>query len=737
MGWGAIPDDHRLMAGMAGLQTAHQYGNATMLASDFVLGIGNRWANRHTGGLDTYRRGRTFVHVDIEPTQIGRVFAPDYGIVSDAGAALALFVEVAKERRGSCADRSAWVDECVKRKQTMLRRTHFDDVPVKPQRVYEEMNRAFGRDTRYVSTDRAVQIAGGQFLHVFKPRHWINAGQAGPLGWTLPAALGVCVADPDATVVALSGDYDFQFMLEELAVGAQFHLPYVHVVGEQLLPRADPPVQRGFDMDYCVQLSFDNVNTPELGAYGVDHVKVAEGLGCKAVRVDRPEELASAFEQARKLISEFRVPVLVEVLLERVTNISMGTELDNVVEFEELATLDEHAPTADRPTGLDRAGREETRPCTSSSRPTSSRARSPRGRSPTGSRPGSPRVRPGVEVVRCPSPTAATAPSTPRSRPATSGSRCAPTGRPASRSTPPSPCARASRWSRWPTSRACGCCRRTARAAHRDLLRHRRGRPGRAGPGCHTSCSASAAARARTAARDAAGARACGCSTRPGDRCPAAARAGRPRPRRPDRPAPGRGRTRIVVACDVDNPLLGPHGAAAVYGPQKGASPDDVARSTPRSRRGPTSSTAASAGGPAVPEPRGRRRGGGVGLRRDGRARARARAGDRAGPRPRPVRRPPARRDAGDHRRGVARRADAHGKAPAGVAAAAEGRRPGGAVSGPARLSPDRLRAPGIAAAYALTDIEPDVQRCLADAGPLLERLATNLARERIGGTTP
>ena len=76
-----------------------------MLASDFVLGIGNRWANRHTGGLDIYRRGRTFVHVDIEPTQIGRVFAPDYGIVSDAGAALELFVEVARERQaaGGCA----------------------------------------------------------------------------------------------------------------------------------------------------------------------------------------------------------------------------------------------------------------------------------------------------------------------------------------------------------------------------------------------------------------------------------------------------------------------------------------------------------------------------------------------------------------------------------------------------------------------------------------------------------
>jgi len=346
MGWGAIPDDHRLMAGMAGLQTAHQYGNATMLASDFVLGIGNRWANRHTGGLDTYRRGRTFVHVDIEPTQIGRVFAPDYGIVSDAGAALALFVEVAKERRAQLRDRKAWVDECVKRKQTMLRRTHFDDVPVKPQRVYEEMNRAFGRDTRYVSTIGLSQIAGGQFLHVYQPRHWINAGQAGPLGWTLPAALGVCVADPDATVVALSGDYDFQFMLEELAVGAQFRLPYVHVVVNNSYLGLIRQSQRGFEMDYCVQLSFENVNTPELGAYGVDHVKVAEGLGCKAIRVDRPDDLASAFEQARKLMAEFRVPVVVEVLLERVTNISMGTELDNVVEFEELATLDEHAPTA-------------------------------------------------------------------------------------------------------------------------------------------------------------------------------------------------------------------------------------------------------------------------------------------------------------------------------------------------------------------------------------------------------
>ena len=116
-----------------------------MLAADLVLGIGNCWANRHTGGLETYTRGRTFMHVDIEPTQIGRVFTPDLGIVSDAKAALQRFVEVARERTEQLPDRTAWVDECLERKRTLLRRTHLDDVPIKPQRAYEEMNKAFGR----------------------------------------------------------------------------------------------------------------------------------------------------------------------------------------------------------------------------------------------------------------------------------------------------------------------------------------------------------------------------------------------------------------------------------------------------------------------------------------------------------------------------------------------------------------------------------------------------------------
>ena len=340
MGWGTIPDDHPLMAGMVGLQTSHRYGNATMLASDFVLGIGNRWANRHTGSLEVYTKGRKFVHVDVEPTQIGRVFNPDYGIVSDAKAALELFVEVAKEwkAKGKLKNYSDWVERCQERKSLMLRKTNFDNVPIKPQRVYQEMNEVFKRDTIYVSTIGLSQIAGGQFLHVYGARQWINCGQAGPLGWTVPAALGVLAADPTRTVVGLSGDYDFQFLIEELAVGAQFHLPLVMVLVNNSYLGLIRQAQRGFDMDYCVQLAFDNINVQDenLKGYGVDHAKVVEGLGCKSLRVTNPAKIQEALIEAQKMAKEFRVPVVVEIILEKVTNIAMGTEINNINEFEDI-----------------------------------------------------------------------------------------------------------------------------------------------------------------------------------------------------------------------------------------------------------------------------------------------------------------------------------------------------------------------------------------------------------------
>ena len=304
MGWGTIPDDHPLMAGMCGLQTSHRYGNANLLASDFVLGVGNRWANRHTGNVPTYTEGRTFVHVDIEPTQIGRVFAPRISASSRMPVQHSSCSSMSPpngRRRAKLKDWSSWAEECRERKRTMLRKTHFDQTPLKPQRVYEEMNKAFGRDTCYVSTIGLSQIAGAQFLHVYKPRNWINCGQAGPLGWTLPAALGVRAADPERTIVALSGDYDFQFMIEELAVGAQHKLPYLHVVVNNSYLGLIRQAQRGLNMDFEVSLAFDNINGFRRCGKGLRRRSRRGGgrAGCKAIGSGAPTNSRRLFRGRR------------------------------------------------------------------------------------------------------------------------------------------------------------------------------------------------------------------------------------------------------------------------------------------------------------------------------------------------------------------------------------------------------------------------------------------------------
>jgi tartronate-semialdehyde synthase len=341
MGWGTIPDDHPLNAGMVGLQTQHRYGNANFLRSDMALGIGNRWANRHTGSTAVYTSGRKFVHIDIDPTQIGRVFPPDLGIVADAGRALEMLLEEARDakRRGTLPQRAAWCGEVRERKRTLLRRTDFDTVPIKPQRVFQEVNAAFDDDTQFVTAIGLYQIASGQFQRVNKPRHYIVCGQAGPLGWEVSACTGAKLANPDKEVVGIVGDYSLQFLIEELAVAAQYKIPFMLIVLNNAYLGLIRQAERGYGMDYEVQLSFENVNCPEIGDYGVDHVKAAEAFGCVATRVFEPGKIADAIRWARQEMAAKGVPAIVEIITERITNIAMGPEIDQITEFEETIDL--------------------------------------------------------------------------------------------------------------------------------------------------------------------------------------------------------------------------------------------------------------------------------------------------------------------------------------------------------------------------------------------------------------
>ncbi|WKX73171.1 glyoxylate carboligase [Streptomyces sp. XD-27] len=331
MGKGAIDEDHALYSGMTGVQTSQRYGNQSFLESDTVLAVGARFGDRHTGQLDTYRGTRKFIHVDIEATQLGKVFEPDLGIVSDARLFLRALIDAAKARKLTRTD-GAWVARVQELRQTLTRREDFDDVPIKAPRAYKEINEVFDEDTYFVTAIGLYQIWGGQHQKAYKPRHYQICGQAGPLGWEIPAAIGVKKAleneGKDNEVVGIVGDYGFQYMVEELAVAAQYNVPYVIIMLNNeylgLIRQASIP----FDMNYQVDIHYDE--------YGSDNVKIMEAYGCSGTRVYDPKDIRSSLEWARKEAQTTRRPVLVEIMIEREANTPHGPAIDAVKEFEPL-----------------------------------------------------------------------------------------------------------------------------------------------------------------------------------------------------------------------------------------------------------------------------------------------------------------------------------------------------------------------------------------------------------------
>ncbi|MCR3748290.1 tartronate-semialdehyde synthase [Lentzea californiensis] len=328
MGKGAIDEDHPLYAGMTGIQTSQRYGNASFLESDLVLALGARFGDRHTGDLATYRGDRKFIHVDVEPTQIGKVFGPDLGIVADTKLFLQALLEKAKARGPRAA--GEWVDRCQELKRTLLRREDFDTVPVKAPRVFKEINDFYGPDTYFVTAIGLYQIWSGQHQKAHKPRHYQVCGQAGPLGWEIPAAIGVKKARPDAEVVGIVGDYSFQFLVEELAVGAQYDVPFVLIMLNNeylgLIRMAED--HGGYDMKYEVDIHYDTS--------GSDNVKIMEAYGCSGIRVADPSEIRGSLEWARKEADRTSRPVLVEIMIEREGNTANGTSIAAMREYEPL-----------------------------------------------------------------------------------------------------------------------------------------------------------------------------------------------------------------------------------------------------------------------------------------------------------------------------------------------------------------------------------------------------------------
>jgi len=355
MGKGGIPWDHPLMAGQVGIQCNTRSGNQTFLNSTLVLAVGARFNDRHTGNIEVYKGSRRFIHVDVDPAQLGKNIMPDLGICADAKLTLSALIEEIERRR---IKPPAPNKEVVELRTSLERKTDYDDAPIKPQRVFRDMNEFFDDETVFVTCIGLNQIWSGQLQKIAKPRHYLDCGGAGPLGWDLPAAIGAKVARPDKTVVQVVGDYGFQFCMEELPVAVMYNVPFVCVVLNNgylgLIRQAE---KYNFDMNYEVQIWYDALTggdqkaqpqlaavggksgeavsqkprfTPENEGRGFDFVKFAEACGATGERITDPKEIKAAFKRA----VDSGVPYVIDIITERETDCSMGVSIDAIKEFE-------------------------------------------------------------------------------------------------------------------------------------------------------------------------------------------------------------------------------------------------------------------------------------------------------------------------------------------------------------------------------------------------------------------
>ncbi|MHC5227650.1 thiamine pyrophosphate-dependent enzyme [Enterococcus sp. LJL99] len=322
MAKGGIPVDHPLNAGHAGIQVGQPIGNKYFLESDLVIGIGNRFTDRHTGNLDVYREGRKFIHMDIEKGQIGKVFAPDLGIVSDAKIGVNALTEEAKKRGLQPINKQRATDLPGLRKE-LARKTDYDNSPMMPHRVFQEMNEAFDDSTMYTAGCGITQIWSGQLQDINQPRRYMPSGGAGTLGYEVPAAFGAKVADPDAYSVTVLGDFGFTFMGEEIAVASAAKKPIIVIIVNNAYLGLIRQNQIGaYGFEYGVDMPYNQDGT-------MDYIKVAEGFGCQAERVFAPDELKAAIQRAKESGKTY----VIDAICVQEQLCDMGPSLDKIKSF--------------------------------------------------------------------------------------------------------------------------------------------------------------------------------------------------------------------------------------------------------------------------------------------------------------------------------------------------------------------------------------------------------------------
>ncbi|TCK41524.1 acetolactate synthase large subunit [Leucobacter luti] len=297
MARGVFPDSHPQHMGMPGMHGTVPAVLALQEA-DLLITLGARFDDRVTGKADLFAPDAKVIHADIDPAEIGKIRAADVPIVGDAADVIADLIAAVSTEKVSrdCADTSAWWKRLrALQEKFPLGYTETSDGLLAPQRVIQRIGELTGPEGVYVAGVGQHQMWAAQFIKYERPNAWLNSGGAGTMGYSVPAAMGAKVAEPERTVWAIDGDGCFQMTNQELATCVVNNIPIkVAVINNSSLGM----VRQWQTLIYDGRYSNTELNTGHGSSRVPDFVKLGEAYGCLAIRVEREDQLDDAIKLA-------------------------------------------------------------------------------------------------------------------------------------------------------------------------------------------------------------------------------------------------------------------------------------------------------------------------------------------------------------------------------------------------------------------------------------------------------
>jgi acetolactate synthase I/II/III large subunit len=312
MARGAFPDTHPQHLGMPGMHGTVPAVTGLQKA-DLLITLGARFDDRVTGDIKSFAKGAKVIHVDIDPAEIGKVRHADVPIVGDAKVVIGMLYDELKKQLGTKKpDYSAWwefLSGLVEKYP--LGYTDLDDGKLAPQYVIERIGALSGPDAIFTAGVGQHQMWAAQFIKYERPNSWLNSGGAGTMGYSVPAAMGAKVAQPDRLVWAIDGDGCFQMTNQELATCSINNIPIkVAIINNSSLGM----VRQWQTLFYNERYSNTDLHTGTDTIMVPDFVKLADAYGCLAIRVEKPEEVDAAIKLAMETNDR---PVVIDFIVGR------------------------------------------------------------------------------------------------------------------------------------------------------------------------------------------------------------------------------------------------------------------------------------------------------------------------------------------------------------------------------------------------------------------------------------